>query len=191
MYAWKFLREFITSPVAIGAVAPSGRPLATMVTEMVHVPSASTVVEFGPGTGAITEVILERLRPDAVFFALEINPDFVKLLRERFAGAKVYQDSAANTRTYLAQYGLRHCDAIVSGLPWTNFEEELQDELLNAAHDALRPGGVIATYVYLQSLALPSAIRFRRKLRERFARAGVTEVVWRNLPPARVLWAEK
>jgi phospholipid N-methyltransferase len=86
---------------------------------------------------------------------------------------------------------LTHCDAIVSGLPWSIFEDGLQDDLLNAVHDALRPGGVFATYLYLQSLALPSGIRFRAKLRNRFSRAGVTGVVWNNLPPARVVWAEK
>ncbi len=191
MYSLEFLKQFFAAPVEIGALTPSGRALASLVTETVHVPSASCVVEFGPGTGAITEVIIDRLRPGATFFAVEINPDFVRLLRERFPRVPIYQDSAANTRTYLDQHGLRHCDAIVSGLPWANFESDLQDDLLGAVHDVLRPGGVFATYAYLQSMPLPRAVRFRTKIRKIFARVGVTGVVWRNLPPARVIWAEK
>lgn len=37
---------------------------------------AETVLELGPGTGIVTEIILENLAQDARFMALEINPAF-------------------------------------------------------------------------------------------------------------------
>ncbi len=191
MHAWTFLKEFIAAPQNVGAIAPSSKQLGALVISTAKVPDASVVVEFGPGTGAITEVLVEEVKPAATLFALEINKDFIVLLKNRFPDLNVIHDSATETRSYLDKMGLPHCDAIVSGLPWTMFSEKLQDDLLEAVLDSLRPGGIFATYMYLQSLVMPSGIRFRRKLRDRFTHCGITETVWRNIPPARVVWGEK
>lgn len=191
MYAWKFLKEFIVSPGNVGSVTPSSRELAETVVECTKVSQASIVVEFGPGTGAITEVIVPNLRPEAKFIAMEINPDFVKLLRQRFPNITVHEDSAANTPKYLKAIGADHCDAIVSGLPWAFFNESLQNELLDGAVESLRPGGLFATYIYVTSYPMPSSIKFRNKLRVRFSEIGMSRVVWRNIPPAIVVWGRK
>jgi len=191
LHAWKFLKEFIAAPHNVGAIAPSSRQLGSLVISAAKVQSASVVVEFGPGTGAITEVLVEEVKPKTTLLALEINEDFIGLLKKRFPDLNIIHDSATETRTHLNELGLPHCDAIVSGLPWTMFSEQLQDDLLKAVIDSLRPGGVFATYMYLQGLVMPSGIRFRRKLRDRFTHCGITETVWRNIPPARVVWGEK
>ena len=191
MYALRFLREFIGAPNRVGSIVPSSRELASVVVQEAKVPGADTVVEFGPGTGAITEQILLVLRPNAKFFAMEINPDFVKILKERFPAVQVFEDSASQTPYYLPQVGETHCDSIVSGLPWTVFSDDMQDELLDAIVTSLRPGGIFATYTYIHSTALPSGKKFRKKLKKRFSRVGETGVVWKNVPPAVVLWAEK
>ncbi len=191
MYALKFIKEFIANPGDVGSIAPSSKQLASQVVESARVPQASVVVEFGPGTGAITEMIIPNLRPDAKFIAMEINADFVKLLRERFPTITVHEDSAANTPKYLKELGAEHCDSIVSGLPWAFFSEGLQDELLDGAVDALRPGGMFATYTYITSYPMPSSVKFRNRLRARFSEVGVTHVIWANVPPAMVIWARK
>ena len=170
---------------------PSSKELATMVTNSAKVPDAKVVVEFGPGTGAITEVILSTLRPAAKFIAMELDPEFVKILKKRFPDVQVFQDSAAKTPQYLAQIGESHCDSIVSGLPWTMFSDEIQDELLDGIIASLRPGGTFATYIYIHSPAVPSGKKFRRKLKARFSRSGKTGIVWRNVPPAIVVWGQK
>lgn len=191
MYALKFLKEFITAPGDVGSVAPSSKQLASVVIDAAQVPKASVVVEFGPGTGAITEILLPVLRPDAKFFAMEINEDFVNLLRKRFPNLTVHHDSAENTPLYLKQLGVDHCDAIVSGLPWTFFSDPLQDSLLNAAVESLRPGGLFATYMYVTSFLVPTSKKFRDKLKVRFAEVGISHVVWKNVPPAVVIWGRK
>lgn len=191
VYAMKFFKEFITKPGRVGSVIPSSRELATVVTQAARVPEAQVVVEFGPGTGAITEQILPRLQPGAKFFAMEINPDFVAILNKRFPEVKVYQESATKTPQYLAELGVTHCDSIVSGLPWTVFNDELQNQLLDAIMTSLRPGGTFATYIYIQSPAVPSGKKFLERMKARFNRTGKTSIVWRNVPPAMVVWGEK
>lgn len=189
--AWFFFRQFIAHPKEVGAFAASSKHLANAVTNAAGVPDANVVVEFGAGTGTITRVLCTRLRQDATFFALEINPDFVKMCRNCLPGVEIIEGSAENTLRYLQEHGKSECDSIVSGLPWAAFEELLQDRLLDATVDALRPGGKLATYMYLSSVLLPSGRRFKKKLESRFSKVGHSRVCWKNLPPAIVLWGEK
>lgn len=186
-----FFKQCILAPKTTGAIAPSSRALGLRVAEAAGVATANAVVEFGPGTGVLTEVILEKLKKDAVFFTVEINEEFVEILRKRFPTLTVFHDSAAHTRRYLDQLGLDGCDCIVSGLPWSLFEDALQDQLLDTVVDVLRPGGRFVTFMYVISPLCPRGKRFKRKLYERFERVQRTSSVWRNFPPAFAYCATK
>jgi hypothetical protein len=61
----RFFRSWIQDPLAIGAVAPSGRVLAKLMVRDL-VPGAR-VVELGAGTGTLTQAILDRgVQPAAI-----------------------------------------------------------------------------------------------------------------------------
>lgn len=152
--------------------------------QQADLPRARTVIELGPGTGIVTASILPRLRPDARFLAVEINPEFVAATRRRCPAAEVVQADAADARRLLAERGLDGCDAVISGLPWASFTPAQQDRLMTAVGDVLRPGGRFTTFAYLQGLLLPPARRFEKRLRQEFDSVRRTRVVWRNLPPA-------
>lgn len=191
MSGLRFFKQFLAYPAEIGSFAPSSRALADAVVGMARVHEARTVVEFGPGSGAITSSILDNLAADATFFAMEINAGFVALMRERFPNVTVYHDSAANTRRYLEQAGVSYCDSIVSGLPWALLNEKLQDELLDTILDVLRPGGMFSAYMYCHSPVAPAGRRFVSKLKARFSQVQDSTVVWKNFPPAIVRGAMK
>lgn len=186
-----FVKQFIRRPQHVGAVAPSSKFLAQRVMRVARVSEANAIVEFGPGNGCLTEVILQTMKPGAQFFAIEINPDFVKAVQKRCPGANVIHDSAENTRKHLEAMGLDGCDAIVSGLPWTLFNGDLQDRLLDAVYDVLRPGGRFVTFMYLMSPFFPSGKKFEQRLRKRFSKVSKTRLVWRNVPPAFAYCVEK
>jgi phospholipid N-methyltransferase len=185
-----FLKEFIASPTAVGAIAPSSAGLARTIVEAAELDTASVVIEFGPGTGVFTERIVESVSADCVFFALEVNERLAETTRRRCPGTKVFHDTASNATKYLQAMGVSHCDRIVSGLPWAAFPRSLQRELLDTVRDILKPGGLFVTFAYLQGLLLPAGLRFRRILSERFAKVTTTRIVWRNLPPAFVYLAQ-
>jgi phospholipid N-methyltransferase len=180
----RFLSEFLRDPSAIGAIAPSSSRLAKVITAEIGIESARVVVEYGPGTGAFTGAILQRLAPGAVFFAIEQNPQMAAVLRQRFPSVTVYEDSVANLGRLLQESGIEAVDCIVSGLPWASFSSRLQDELLGQTLAALRPGGRFATFAYLQGLLMPAGRRFRHKLHACFSQVERSPVVWCNLPPA-------
>jgi len=179
-----FLREFLRNPTRIGAIAPSSRVLAREIVRLANVAESQVIVEYGAGTGAFTEEILRCKKPEASFLAIESNPALVQVLRERFPNLVILEHSVEETPRLLRQFQFAHADSIVSGLPWSGFSEELQDRLLKATLEALRPGGVFATFAYLTGLMLPSGIAFRRKIKSLFRRVAISPAVWRNLPPA-------
>jgi phosphatidylethanolamine/phosphatidyl-N-methylethanolamine N-methyltransferase len=185
-----FFKSFITKPGDVGAVLPSSDELADLVTDEGRIREANVVVEFGAGTGAITKWVLKKKRPDAAFFALEINPEFVSILRQRFPDVHILNDSAVNTRHYLAEFGHNGCDVVVSGLPWSTFKDELQDELIEAVRQSLKPGGCFVTYSYLTSRLTPGGMRFRKLMYEKFRNVRRTRMVWMNVPPAFVYYGE-
>jgi len=183
-HAWTFVREYLRAPRTIGAVAPSSRRLAELIVDLAGVAGAEAIVEFGPGTGAFTQRILEVKRPGAKLVAVEFHPKMAEQLRQRFPQVDVAEDSVANLGRILAERGLKQVDSIVSGLPWAAFDPGLRDQLLEATLVALKPGGRFATFAYLEGSILPSGRRFRRKIQRLFTEVHRSPIVWANMPPA-------
>jgi len=179
-----FIREFLKNPRQIGAISPSSPYLTAEIIRQAGVKKAQTIVEFGPGTGSFTREILRQKQESAFFIGIEANPRLVEILKQELPQATIIADSAENTRKILDEYHLTQADCIVSGLPWASFSPQLQDKLLKAALESLRPGGRFTTFAYLQGLLLPSGQRFRKKLRETFSRIHIGRIIWRNLPAA-------
>ena len=59
-----FFQESIRSLGPTASMFPSSRYLANALTRPIDFRRARTVVELGPGTGAVTKEILKHLRPD-------------------------------------------------------------------------------------------------------------------------------
>jgi len=179
-----FLKEYVSAPGVVGAFVPSGPRLANLVTDAAGVSNARVIVEFGPGTGAFTEVIVKKMPKDAQCLAIELQEDFAKIVKERCPTVAVFQESAANVSACLAKMGLDKCDCIVSGLPFAIFEDGLQSSILDAAFNALKPGGVFVTFTYFLAHLMPKGRAFRRKLVQHFTKVERTRVEWLNVFPA-------
>lgn len=145
---------------------------------------ARGVVEYGPGTGVFTEAIVNRLHPEARFFAIERSPELCEAVRQRCPSVTVHQDSVVHVADLCRQQQIETVDAVVCGLPWAAFPDSLQRECLDAMCKVLVPGGQFATFAYWQGMLMPAAHRFRRRLDEYFSEIDTSPTVWRNLPPA-------
>lgn len=180
----RFVREFLREPSSIGAVTPSSRELARAIVEDIPWSRVRVVLELGPGTGALTGEILRCLEPRSRFLAIERNPAIARIFRARFPGVPLHVGSVSEVREVCRREGIGGVDVVLSGLPWASFPARVQDDLLAATCDVLRPGAWFVTFAYLQGLLLPAGRRFRGVLRRRFAEIRRSRVVWRNLPPA-------
>ena len=133
-----FMMEVIRENKTTGALGPSSKALAEVVTDIARLSGAKAIVEYGSGEGVFTEAIARKMDDDALFIAMEINPALVEATRKRCPGVNVVYDGAQNALRHLKSSGRDHCDAIVSGLPWTRFDEGLQDEILDATYEVFR-----------------------------------------------------
>ncbi len=179
-----FLKNFIRHPTQVGAIAPSSPALVKAMIQWIDWENAQNVVEFGPGTGVFTQAVVEQLRDDAKFFAIERSAELVAATRQRCPGVTVFEDSATNVVELCRRESIEKVDAIICGLPWASFSDSLQTEIIGAMLEVLPPGGQFATFAYWQGVVLPAGMRFSRRLRDTFSSVGRSHTVWRNLPPA-------
>ncbi len=181
---FRFLRQYATTPGTVGAVAPSSRALAERICTAVDLDNAQNVVEFGPGTGAFTKVILEKITPQTNFLAIEHSESFIEILKPRHPDLKLFHDTAENVRAICDNEGIDQVDCIISGLPFAAFPESLQRSLLDGITSVLKPGGQFATFAYWTGRYLKAGRRFRATLDEYFPSINQLPTVWQNLPPA-------
>lgn len=180
-----FIRQFLRDAGTIGAVARSSRALALNMVKGMDLEHAKAVAELGPGTGAFTRVILERIppAPECRFFAVEKNPAMAAAFRATFPHVPLHEDDAQNLRAISAAEGVPALDAIVSGLPFMSFPEALQESIVAAAAGALKPGGRFATFTYRID-GRGRARRFRALLGRHFRRVTIGGLTLMNVPPA-------
>src|ERR1051326_1964119 len=113
----QFLGAFLREPARVGSLAPSSPALAQAMLRGCDLKSAKTVVEFGPGTGAFTRLILQRIGRQTTFFALELDDKHVRGLRHRFPGVHIHKDSAERIQEYLVQHRRKHADYTINSSP--------------------------------------------------------------------------
>lgn len=181
-----FAMQFAREPGATGAIAPSSKSLAKQVVRLADLPVANSVVELGPGTGVFTEQIIKNLSDDKLFFAIELNQEFVLATKQRCPSACVYHDAASALPKWLDRNNRRQVDCVISSLPWTIFDESAQDDILNAITESLKPGGVFVSIIYLGARFRSRGRYFINSLEDHFSAVNCTPTVWQNLPPTQI-----
>ncbi|HVT48729.1 MAG TPA: methyltransferase domain-containing protein [Vicinamibacterales bacterium] len=179
--------RFLRSPRTVGALTASSRALAeAMVTGLDHGQSRH-IVELGPGTGALTGAIVDRLGTDSRFLAIDIDPRFVQQIRKRWPDVECVCASAERVDALAAERSMTPVDHIVSGLPFVSLPLPMTREILASIGRALRPGGTFTTFQYVHGYRLPSAVAFRARMNALMGSTPHRYLVVRNFPPALVL----
>lgn len=139
-----FLGKFFRQGTAIASVAPSSRWLSETTVRNIDWGTVNALVELGAGTGPITRVIARHARPDCRVVVIERDPDFARLLRDRFRDMPNFDIIEGNVRdldSILANCGIDRVDHVISGLPVPSFPKELQRSLFEAVRKVLRQDG--------------------------------------------------
>jgi phosphatidylethanolamine/phosphatidyl-N-methylethanolamine N-methyltransferase len=174
----RFLRSWIEKPLHVGAVMPSGRLLARTMAQYVDVDSQAPVVELGPGTGAITNALIEHGVDQKRLVLVEYNPGFCALLRERYPQAKIVQGDAYTLRDTLWNVLGMRANAVVSGLPLVTKPMLTRVRLVRDAFAVLAPGAPFVQFTYSVVPPIPKSLPG--------VSTEASERIWMNLPPARV-----
>jgi phospholipid N-methyltransferase len=174
-----FLGKFLRHGVAIASVAPSSRWLSRATVQTVAWDRARVILELGAGTGPITNVIAKEAPPGCRVVVIERDPDFARLLRERF-GARpdftVVEGDAGELGSILAGLGIDRVDHVISGLPVPSFPKPLQRRLFQTLRTLLGREGSYSQITEIPWLYLMFYRRFFDEVRFAFEP--------RNVPPA-------
>jgi phosphatidylethanolamine/phosphatidyl-N-methylethanolamine N-methyltransferase len=174
----QFIRSWIEKPLSTGAVMPSSKALARTMARYVDPRSSGPVIELGPGTGPVTEALVQHGVDPARLVLVEFNPSFCRLLRTRYPAATVVQGDAYRLRRLLETLVREPAAAVVSGLPLVTKPLRTRLRLIADANGLLGPGAPFVQFTYAMVPPIPKALSG--------IKAEASELIWMNLPPARV-----
>jgi phosphatidylethanolamine/phosphatidyl-N-methylethanolamine N-methyltransferase len=174
----RFIRSWIEKPLSIGAVTPSSRVLARAMEAYVDPNAKGPVIELGPGTGPVTEALVEQGIDPRRLILLEFDPTFCRLLRERYPGAAVVHGDAYSLKRVLGGHLAEPAAAVVSSLPLFTKPLKTRLKLVYEAFALMVPGAPFVQFTYATMPPIPKALdRVRSEASER---------IWMNIPPARI-----
>lgn len=175
-----FIKQYITKPRTVGAIFPSSKYLAKRMIENIDFNCASYIVEYGPGTGVFTEIMIKKRKRDTKILLFESNKEFYNLLLSKYKDEPnlyIINDSAECIEKYLIRYNIPWVDYIVSGLPFASLPHNVSTNILKQAQKLLKDNGKFITFQYTL-------------LKKDFIGQYFNElsIIWevRNLPPAYV-----
>jgi phospholipid N-methyltransferase len=170
-----FFKGWIRNPLAMGALAPSGKSLARLMAK--DVGPGSRVVELGAGTGTVTAALLAKGVAPGNLYIVERDPHFVKILERRFPRCHVVAADALELDVeFRARAGF---DFVVSGLPLLCFSPEKRYRALQQALRLLKRNGRLHQFTYGGRCPIDRMVR--ALLRVDSVLLGIAPL---NLPPA-------
>ncbi|MGE0760665.1 MAG: class I SAM-dependent methyltransferase [Pirellulaceae bacterium] len=144
---WMFFRGFLQKPCQVASVVPSSRYLERRLVRLARAQEANCVVELGAGTGGTTRALLDVLPPAASLLSIELNSEFMPLLRQvEDRRLIVHEGRAEHFRDVLASQALPAPDVVVSGVPFSLLKPHAARELVEDVYQCLAPGGRFLAY---------------------------------------------
>jgi phospholipid N-methyltransferase len=174
-----FLGKFLRHGTSIASVAPSSRWLSQATVGNIDWGKARAVVELGAGTGPITRVIARNAAPECRVVLVERDPDFARLLRERFQerpNFDIVAGDVCDLADILGQRGIDRVDHVISGLPVPSLPRATQQALFEAVGKVMRSDGTDNQITEIPWVYWPFYRRHFHDVQFKFEP--------RNLPPA-------
>jgi len=129
--AYLFFRAWLSAPLRVASVTPSGRALSSLMTTEISA-DTGTVIELGPGTGVFTEALLQQDIAEENLVLVEYGAEFANQLSGRFPSARTVQVDAAQLRK-LPLHASAPVGAVVSGLPLLSMPSRKVHAILEGA----------------------------------------------------------
>jgi phosphatidylethanolamine/phosphatidyl-N-methylethanolamine N-methyltransferase len=177
-----FAREILTNPRNMGAACPSSARLARVMAAQVPLHDSGLVLELGAGTGVVTQALLQRGIAPERLVSIEISTSLAQHLHSRFPAIRVIHGDAGQLHKLIGE-DYAHITTIVSSLPLRSLPLPVVEAISRQLQPLLQQGAALVQFTYdlrkrpLTYLHLHAMPELRRTN---------SQIVWRNLPPARV-----
>ncbi|PDQ22256.1 phospholipid methyltransferase [Mesorhizobium sanjuanii] len=175
----QFFRAWLSEPLRVAAVTPSGRALAALIVSEV---SAETgpILELGPGTGVFTRALLARGVAEENLALIEFGKEFAAKLNADFPRAKTLCMDAARLR-HVELFDDTPAGAVISGLPLLSMAPRTVYSILEGAFAHVRANGAFYQFTYGPRCPVSRPLLDRLGLKATYL--GGT---FANVPPAAV-----
>jgi len=181
-----FFRQWLKTPLKLGAVAPSSKALSAFVAKCLledsqnFLDNGEIIVEIGAGTGAFTEALLKAGLPKHQLIAIEMDPYLCAYLKKRLPGIKILCGDAQNLPGLLEKRNNKGIGAILSGIPMISIPETVRTTIVRSAFHVLPKSGKFYQFTYSPFSSIPiKHLQLKKKRRG---------TILMNLPPA-TLWS--
>lgn len=145
MAALSFFKN-MTKDHKVGAFFASSIFAARRIVKEIE-PEYKTIVEYGPGDGAVTKEILKVLPPDGKLLAVELNPAFIADLEKiKDSRLTVISEDVIDFSKKLESFG--PVDMVISSIPFSFLKPEERESVITHTYKALNPGGKILLFQY-------------------------------------------
>lgn len=198
-----FLREFLLEFKTTGACFPTSRWAAQALITPLREPNRppKNILELGPGTGSVTLPMLRELRNGDRLTICEINPRFMKALKDKLNGDADYQRN--RDRVFFFEGAAQDLptdttyDIIVCALPFVNFDLDTVKAIFGRLREVSTPDTLMTYYEYIGMRTVNGALgptdRAERiqQVNEYLKQSGsinylARERVWLNLLPINI-----
>ena len=162
-----FIKEFIKKPREIGSIIPSSRHLAKQMSNVVKTLPRVDLLQIGAGTGIITQFL-----PKENLTVIEINESLATQLSNKFSEIKIINDCGVKFLTQKnSEFGC------IITIPLIN--NPIAPNLLKTLQSLHRKK--ILKWCVIFSYGITSPLK-----KVGFEFSEKSNIIWKNLPPARV-----
>lgn len=157
MTRWRERMSFLKNALSYreaGAVTMSSKYVVQKVLKLLDTTTLNTIIEYGPGSGAMTKALLASLSPQSKLIVIEPNAQFVHEL-EQIADSRLevikkrVQDLPA---AQIESFG--QVDAVISSLPFSFLQPAERLSVVASTHKMLTPGGSFVVFHQYSRLML-------------------------------------
>ena len=184
---FQFFQAFLKNPLKVGAIAPSSPELASKMLEGIEPDEDNVLLELGVGTGAITKFLQDRIPNKESYLGIELDKNLVKSLKVKFPDLKIVCGNACETFSLHQNSGLGKVGAIVCCLPFVSLPNEVGEKILSEIDKFMQKGCTFRTFQYAHGYYMPSAIKLREFMRNRYGKSKRSPLIVKNVPPAYTL----
>ena len=163
-----FLREFLLEFKTTGACFPTSKWAAQALIKPLRDTDRKPmrILELGPGTGSVTLPLLRELRDGDTLTICEINPRFMKVLKETLEKEDAYRSKRSQVEFFLGAAQdipvSEPYDMIVCALPFLNFDLPTVQEIFAKLRQISTPDTLMTYYEYIGARQFNQALAASR-----------------------------
>lgn len=180
----QFFQAFLKNPLKVGAIAPSSSDLAQKMLEGVEPNENAVLLELGVGTGAFTKFIPELVPDKKSYLGIELDKTLVRNLRAKYPQLRFMRGNACKAFSLHKRSKFGKVNYIISGLPFVSMPNELNSKIFSQIEMFMNQGCIFRTFQYAHGYYMPSAIKLREFMRERYGLSRKSSLIVKNVPPA-------